>query len=148
MRKLLSLLLVLTLLLAAVPAFADNTYEIALVTDVGNIDDQSFNQSSWEGVVKYAEEFGVSYNYYRPSEDSTEARVETIKAAIDKGAKVVVCPGYLFEAASEVRGREAGLKWTVERTARVKARLGSRTRFWWPTVISLLQDTNHDRFLA
>ena len=96
MKKLLSLVLACLLLLGVVPAFADDTYEIALVTDVGNIDDHSFNQSAWEGVVKYAEEAGVSYNYYRPSEDSTEARVETIKAAIDKGAKVVVCPGYLF----------------------------------------------------
>jgi len=75
------------------------TYEIALVTDVGNIDDKSFNQGAWEGVVAFAEEKGVSYNYYRPSEDSTVARVETIKSAIEKGAKVVVCPGYLFEEA-------------------------------------------------
>ena len=105
MKKLLSLVLACLLLLGVVPAFADDTYEIALVTDVGNIDDHSFNQSAWEGVVKYAEEAGVTYNYYRPSEDSTEARVETIKAAIDKGAKVVVCPGYLFEdAIYEVQG--------------------------------------------
>jgi basic membrane protein A len=74
-------------------------YEIALVTDVGNIDDKSFNQGAWEGVKKYAEDNKKTYNYYRPSEDSTEARVETIKQAIDKGAKVVVCPGYLFEDA-------------------------------------------------
>jgi len=75
------------------------TYEIALVTDVGNIDDQSFNQSAWEGVVKYAEDNDISYAYYRPTEDSTDARVESISAAVEKGAKVVVCPGYLFEEA-------------------------------------------------
>ena len=85
---------------AAEPAApADNTYEIALVTDVGNIDDKSFNQGAWEGVVAYADANAKTYSYYRPSEDSTEARVETIKAAIDKGARVVVCPGYLFEDA-------------------------------------------------
>lgn len=82
---------------AAAPESADGTYEIALVTDVGNIDDKSFNQGSWEGVQEYAEANGKTYNYYRPSEDSAEARIETIKAAIDKGAKVVVCPGYLHE---------------------------------------------------
>lgn len=75
------------------------TYEIALVTDVGNIDDKSFNQGSWEGVVAFAEQNNITYSYYRPSEDSTVSRVETIKSAIDKGAKVVVCPGYLFEEA-------------------------------------------------
>ena len=77
--------------------------KIALVTDVGNIDDKSFNQGAWEGVVKFCEEKGLKqgegYNYYRPSEDSTEARVETINNAIKDGATVVVCPGYLFEEA-------------------------------------------------
>ncbi|MDR0839840.1 MAG: BMP family ABC transporter substrate-binding protein [Christensenellaceae bacterium] len=83
---------------AAQPS-TDGTYEIALVTDVGNIDDKSFNQGAWEGVVAYAEANGKTYNYYRPSEDSDEARIETIRTAIDKGAKVVVCPGYLFATA-------------------------------------------------
>lgn len=71
--------------------------EIALVTDVGNIDDKSFNEGAWKGVVKYATENKVSYAYYRPSEDSTASRVETMETAIDKGAKVIVCPGFLFE---------------------------------------------------
>ncbi|MEA5059556.1 MAG: BMP family ABC transporter substrate-binding protein, partial [Candidatus Pelethousia sp.] len=83
----------------AEPAAAEGTYEIALVTDVGNIDDKSFNQGAWEGVVAYAEANGKTYNYFRPSEDSDEARIETIKTAIDKGAKVVVMPGYLFSGA-------------------------------------------------
>ena len=80
-------------------ASADGTYEIALVTDVGNIDDKSFNQGTWEGVKAYAEANGKTFNYYRPSEDSDEARIETIKTAIEKGAKVVACPGYLFASA-------------------------------------------------
>jgi basic membrane protein A len=99
MRKVLSVLLVVSMLLIGAAAFADETYEIALVTDVGNIDDQSFNQSAWEGVVAFAEAGGYSYAYFRPTEDSTEARVESIKSAIEKGAKVMVCPGYLFEEA-------------------------------------------------
>lgn len=73
--------------------------EIALVTDVGNIDDQSFNQGAWEGVVKFAKDNNLTYNYFRPNDDTTADRVETIKEAIDAGAKVVVCPGYLFETA-------------------------------------------------
>lgn len=77
--------------------------KIALVTDVGNIDDKSFNQGAWEGVVKFGEANGLKqgegYDYYRPSEDSTEARVETIKTAIANGANAIVCPGYLFEEA-------------------------------------------------
>lgn len=73
------------------------TYEIALVTDIGNIDDGSFNEYSWKGVKEFATENKKTYNYFRANEDTDDARTETIKTAIDKGAKVVVCPGYLFE---------------------------------------------------
>lgn len=107
MKKILSILLVLVMTCGLMLTGCGSndsdgkstTYEIALVTDVGNIDDKSFNQGSWEGVKKYAEDNDVTYAYYRPTEDSTESRVETIKSAIDKGAKIVVCPGFLFEDA-------------------------------------------------
>jgi len=69
---------------------------IAMVTDVGNIDDKSFNEFTWKGCNDWATENGMVANYYRPSEDSDEARIETIKTAIEKGANVIVCPGYLF----------------------------------------------------
>jgi basic membrane protein A len=78
---------------------AAGTYQLALITDVGNIDDKSFNEGAWNGVKNYAEKNNIPYAYYRPSEDSTAAREETIGTAIEKGAKVVVCPGYLFEEA-------------------------------------------------
>ena len=81
---------------------AADGYEIALVTDVGNIDDQSFNQYTWEGTKAWAEANGKTYNYYRPSEDSDEARAETIKTAIEKGAKVIVLPGFLFAGALNI----------------------------------------------
>ena len=98
MKKLLSALLVLAMMVMGGAVLAEEEgYELALVTDVGNIDDQSFNQSSYEGMVAFAEANGLTYAYYRPSEDSTDARVESMRAAIENGAKVVVCPGYLFE---------------------------------------------------
>ena len=104
MRKILSVLLAVVLVIGLV-AFATSCKpkstvpELALVTDVGNIDDKSFNEAAWNGVKAYAEANKINYAYYRPSEDSTPARVETIGTAITKGAKVVVCPGYLFEEA-------------------------------------------------
>ena len=76
-----------------------NSYELALVTDVGTIDDKSFNQGSWEGLEKYATENNISYKYYQPTEKTTTSYVETIGLAVTNGAKLVVCPGYLFEAA-------------------------------------------------
>lgn len=72
-------------------------YELALVTDLGTIDDKSFNQGAWEGLEKYAKENGVSYKYYQPQEGTTDSYVETIGLAVEGGAKLVVCPGFLFE---------------------------------------------------
>ncbi|MBQ8206711.1 MAG: BMP family ABC transporter substrate-binding protein [Bacilli bacterium] len=103
MKKLLTSVLTTALLVGAFATLtgcgAPKTYELALVTDVGDIDDESFNQSSWEALKDYAEQNNKTYDYYRPTEDSTDARVKAIKQAITKGAKVVVCPGYLFEEA-------------------------------------------------
>lgn len=70
--------------------------KIALVTDVGNIDDESFNQTCWEAVVAYGEANGVETIYYKPTEDSTDSRVLSITQAVNEGATVVVLPGYLF----------------------------------------------------
>ncbi len=72
-------------------------YELALVTDLGTIDDKSFNQGAWEGLVQYAEENGISYKYYQPQEGTDAAYIDTIGLAIEGGAKLVVCPGFLFE---------------------------------------------------
>jgi basic membrane protein A and related proteins len=101
MKRILALVMFLILAFSVmlVTACATGKYELALITDVGNIDDKSFNESAWNGVKEYATANKISYAYYRPSEDSKAARVETIGTAISKGAKVVVCPGYLFEEA-------------------------------------------------
>ena len=48
-------------------------YELALVTDLGTIDDKSFNQGAWEGLKKYAEENSISYKYYQPQEGTTDS---------------------------------------------------------------------------
>lgn len=96
MKKVIAILLALVMILSFASCAPKETYEIALVTDVGNIDDQSFNQGTWEGVKQFAEANGKTYNYYRPSEDSDAARVEAMKTAVEKGAKVIVCPGYMF----------------------------------------------------
>ena len=74
-------------------------FEIALITDKGNIDDKSFNQGSWEGVVKFAEENKISHKYYKPEEASDAGYLAAIDLAVAGGAKTVVTPGYLFEVA-------------------------------------------------
>ena len=68
-----------------------------MITDVGTIDDKSFNQGSWEGLEAYAKEHKLTYKYYQPTEQSDEAYIASIDLAVQNGAKVIVCPGFLFE---------------------------------------------------
>jgi basic membrane protein A and related proteins len=75
----------------------DQTFELALITDIGDIDDKSFNQGSWEGLVEYAQANNKTYQYYRPAEVSTGAYIESIGLAVEQGAKVIITPGFLFE---------------------------------------------------
>ena len=101
-KREMSLLLVVVMLVSMFTACGASDkvgYEIALVTDKGNIDDKSFNQGSWEGVVAFAEANGITHQYYKPEEASDEGYLNAISLAVDGGAKVVVCPGYLFEVA-------------------------------------------------
>lgn len=71
--------------------------EIALITDKGNIDDKSFNQGAWEGVVAFAEKEKISHTYIKPEEASDAGYLSAIDLAVTGGAKVVVTPGFLFE---------------------------------------------------
>jgi basic membrane protein A and related proteins len=92
--------LVLFVLLASIFALASceaREAEIAMITDAGDIDDKSFNQGTWEGIVEFAKENDKTYKYYKPTEVSFDAYVAAIELAVGNGAKVVVTPGYLFE---------------------------------------------------
>ncbi len=101
MKKLLSLLLVVALCTVVFTScgasVGGTTAELALITDIGTIDDKSFNQGSWEGLVQYAEANEVSHQYYQPEEKSTDAYLASIELAVNNGAKVIVTPGFLFE---------------------------------------------------
>ena len=72
-------------------------YEIAVI--VRNIDDKSFNQSTWEGVKDYAEHYGISYKYYRVPDKNVQATLNAIDMAVRMGAKLIITPGHIFETA-------------------------------------------------
>lgn len=71
--------------------------EIALITDKGNIDDKSFNQGSWEGVVAFTDAEKISRIYIKPEEASDAGYLAAMDLAVTGGAKVIVTPGHLFE---------------------------------------------------
>ena len=73
MKKTLSNILSLVLLLGVVGIFAScqkATYEIAIVTDVGQLMDKGFNQGTYEGAKAYAEKHSKTYKYYQPANGS------------------------------------------------------------------------------
>ncbi len=72
-------------------------FEIALITDKGNIDDKSFNQGAWEGVIAFADANKITNKYYKPEEASDAGYLAAIDLAVTGGAKVIVTPGFLFE---------------------------------------------------
>lgn len=76
---------------------ADGSAEIAMLIDVGDIDDESFNKGVYDAIVEFGNENNKTYNYYVPEEKSDYAVVDSIENAIKLGARVIVAPGYWFK---------------------------------------------------
>ena len=77
---------------------ADGKYQIAFVTDVGQLKDKSFNQGTFDGVKLYAAQNGKSYKYYQPAggdQATDDDRYDAMKLAADNGAEVIVCAGFM-----------------------------------------------------
>ena len=70
--------------------------KVAMVTDYGDITDQSFNQSTYEACKAFGDANGVDFTYYKPEGDSTAERVAMIDKAVADGYNVIVMPGYAF----------------------------------------------------
>ena len=101
MKKLISIALCTVMLLGVFCAMAScskESYEIAVVTDVGQINDKGFNQGTWEGAEAYAKKNNISVKYYQPangSDANDNDRIAAMRQAINNGAKVIVTPGFL-----------------------------------------------------
>ena len=69
---------------------------VAMVTDYGDITDQSFNQTTYEASKAFCEANGIDFTYYKPEGDSDAERVAMIDKAVEDGYNVVVLPGFAF----------------------------------------------------
>jgi basic membrane protein A len=91
-----------------------SSYEIAFVTDIGQLKDKSFNQGTWEGLKKYAHENDKTYKYYQPANANSatdDDRYNAMKAAVTGGAKIVVCAGFMqFDALNKVATEHPNVK--------------------------------------
>ena len=91
-------------MLLSVAAFAEGDYRVAMITDYGDITDQSFNQTTYEACKAFCEANGIDFTYYKPNGDSTAERVAMVEKADDDGYNVIVMPGYAFgETIAEVQ---------------------------------------------
>ena len=71
-------------------------YKVAMITDYGDITDQSFNQTTWEACVKFGEDNNIPVKYYKPAANDTASRVASVELAVAEGYNVIVMPGYAF----------------------------------------------------
>ena len=74
-------------------------YKVAMITDYGDITDESFNQTTYEACVAFCKGKGYDFQYYKPAGDTTADRVAMIEKAIDDGHNLIVMPGYAFAGA-------------------------------------------------
>ena len=72
---------------------SEQKMKVAMVTDSGDITDQSFNQMTYEA---WGKENDIEFNYYKPQSDSDEARTASVDQAVADGANVIVLSGYVF----------------------------------------------------
>ena len=129
MKKLIAMLLVLVMALSmtacggsdapaanapAADAPAASEYKVAMVTDYGDITDQSFNQTTWEACLAFAEQTGTEVKYYKPTSNDTASRVASVELAIAEGYNVIVMPGYAFgTTVAEVSGNYPEVKFVA-----------------------------------
>ena len=71
-------------------------YKVAMITDYGDITDQSFNQTTYEACKAFCDKYNVPFTYKKPSGDSTAERVASAEGAIDEGYNILVLPGFSF----------------------------------------------------
>ena len=115
MKKLVAFILCMALVITCVACFTacnpkddgnnDSAMKVAMITDYGDITDQSFNQTTYEACKAFSEDNNLGFKYFKPAGDSTEARVASVEQAIQEGFNVIVMPGYAFgETVVEVAG--------------------------------------------
>lgn len=103
MKKFLTLLLILTMVFTFAACGGGNddggdaeSYAVAMITDYGDITDESFNQTTYEACKEFCEANDIQFNYFKPAGDNTADRVAMVDQAVGEGYNVIVMPGYAF----------------------------------------------------
>jgi basic membrane protein A and related proteins len=89
---------------SATTAATDDNFTVGMVTDVGGVDDKSFNQSAWEGLVAWGEENGKTkgvdgYDYIQSNADSEF--VTNLNTAVNSNFDLIIGIGYKLQPAMQ-----------------------------------------------
>lgn len=71
-------------------------YRVCMITDVGDITDQSFNQTTYETSRDYCKAHDIDFTYKKPDGDTDYARTAMVDVAVAEGYNIIVMPGYVF----------------------------------------------------
>ena len=96
MKKFVALLLAAVMMLSVVAVASAEDMRVAMITDYGDITDQSFNQTTYEAGKAWCEANGVDFTYYKPAGDSSAERVAMVEKAVDEDYNVIIMPGFAF----------------------------------------------------
>lgn len=120
MKKILSIVLVLCLMLTLVAgcgekaptntsapaqqegsseAAGESTLKVGMVCSAKTIDDKSFNQATWAGIQRAADEFGIETKYLIAADQSAAGFLQEIANLYDAGFRMIVTPGFVFSKA-------------------------------------------------
>ena len=114
MKKFVAFLLAAVMMLSVVAVASAEDMRVAMITDYGDITDQSFNQTTYEAAKAWCEANGIDFTYYKPAGDSTAERVAMVEKADDEGYNVLVMPGYAFGGTiAEVQGEYPEIKFVA-----------------------------------
>ena len=103
--------LTLTFSLGALSMKKGDEFQVAMVTDFNDVNDNSFNQACYEGGKEWSTKNNIKFNYYKPAGVSLAERIKSLKLAIDRGYDVILCPGFAFgEALAEVAPKHPKVK--------------------------------------
>ena len=106
LKKAISLLLIVAMMIPVMTGCTKKTtttnkkgkskYKVCMITDAGDITDQSFNQTTYEACRDYCKENNIEFTYKKPDGDTDYARTAMVDVAVAEGYNVLVMPGYVF----------------------------------------------------
>ena len=102
MKRIISLALCLVMVVCSLAVLAScgkdekSEYSVAMITDYGDITDQSFNQTTHEACKAFCEDNKIGYKYFKPANNNDAARIASVDLAVGEGYNVIVMPGFAF----------------------------------------------------